>query len=64
MKESRPSQPNHADPLIDEVREARRALVAAHGDDVRKLVAALQDAQKKGGRKIFTSKHNAGKRAG
>jgi hypothetical protein len=37
-----PSGPAHEDPLIDEVRQRRRELLAAHGDDLQRLGEAIR----------------------
>jgi hypothetical protein len=35
----------HPDPLIDEVRQRRRELMARYGNDLSKLLAAVQERQ-------------------
>lgn len=66
--ESRPSQPDlfaHSpDPLIDEVREARRWVGEQHGNDLRKHIEALRQIQRDWGGQVITDRGMPAKRAG
>lgn len=42
-----PTGGEHADPLIDEVREVRRRLSDKHGNDVGRLVEALREIERR-----------------
>ena len=60
-----PPQPaSSPDPLIDEVREARRQVDELHGSDIRQLAAALRRLQQESGRKIISDRGTPTKRAG
>lgn len=65
--EPRPSQPdrfaNSPDPLIDEVREARRWVQDQHGNDLRKHVEALRKIQEQWGGQIISDRAEPSKRA-
>ena len=41
----RPQQTSERDPLIDEVRQRRRNLLARYDNDLRKLLQAIQELQ-------------------
>jgi hypothetical protein len=41
------------DPIVDEVREARRQLLQTHGDDLKALFRALKEREAAGGRKLI-----------
>ena len=66
--ESQSNQPdpfaNSADPLIDEVREARRAVMEQHGNDLRKHVEALRRLQQEWGGPIISDRGAPAKKAG
>jgi hypothetical protein len=47
-----PTEGKYADPLIDEVRERRRLLLARHGDDLEKLHEAILALQAKHPEKV------------
>ncbi len=64
-KQNHPSgSGDRSDPLIDEVRDARRRLEAQHHQSVRDLAAALRVAQQASGRAIITGRPASAKRAG
>ena len=58
----RPTDPfiNSPDPLIDEVREARRWLQEKHGNDLRKHVEALRKIQQEWGGQIISDRGDRG----
>ena len=66
--ESRPIQPdpfaNSPDPLIDEVREARRWVMEQNGNDLRKLLDSLRKLQLEWGGRIISDRGGPSKQAG
>lgn len=52
------------DPLIDEVREARRWVEQQYGGNIRDLAAALRKRQRERGRPIISDRGGPSKRAG
>ncbi|MBY0312316.1 MAG: hypothetical protein K2W85_09625 [Phycisphaerales bacterium] len=51
------------DPLIDEVRRARRLVEERHGNDLRAHVDALRKLQEEWGTRIISGREGAAKRA-
>jgi hypothetical protein len=42
---SEPRKPSRSDPLIDEIREIRKRISEAHGNDVRRLCEHLRELE-------------------
>ena len=42
------------DPVIQEIRQIKTAIAARHGNDVKRLIAALRKREKTSGRKFVT----------
>ncbi len=65
--DSKPTQPdpfaNSPDPLIDEVREARRRVWEQHGNDMRQHMEALRKLQQEWGAPIIADRGGSSKRA-
>lgn len=59
-----PRQNPPPDPLIDEVRQARRQVDEQYGGDIRRLAAALRAPQQESGRRIISDRGVPAKRAG